>query len=270
MATFAHVGTPDRYRFAPCCRLGYSYEDLLFQSIVWVLSRINIHSYRRPAIGEQINTRTWIKGIQQKLFFLRDFEVKDAQGAKVASASFAWLLIDLENRRILPAASMRVTLPDPHGESALDEPLEKINAPYGMPAVFVAPVTYGIVDILGSCHLRTLCGLDLRLLSARNLQAEGDLAAQAQFRPRDSARRAGFHSRGAAGWRQPRSLDGRRGKFEHGGAGIRGSSLLGRFSKIIVNICKVSNTIPPTGFPAARDLFFPAEIGQKLVLEKRQ
>lgn len=129
--------------------LGYSYDDLFAQKIVWVLSRINIHSYRRPAIGEQITTRTWIKGIQQKLFFLRDFEVKDAQGAKVASASFAWLLIDLENRRILPAASMRVTLPDPHGECALDEPLEKINAPQGMPEVFVAPVTYGVVDILG-------------------------------------------------------------------------------------------------------------------------
>ncbi len=129
--------------------LGYSYDDLFAQKIVWVLSRINIHINRRPAIGEEITTRTWIKGIQQKLFFLRDFEVKDAQGAKVASASFAWLLIDLENRRILPAASMRVTLPDPHGQSALDEPLEKINAPEGMPEVFVAPVTYCAVDILG-------------------------------------------------------------------------------------------------------------------------
>jgi medium-chain acyl-[acyl-carrier-protein] hydrolase len=129
--------------------LGYSYDDLFAQKIVWVLSRINVHFYRQPAIAEDVTIRTWIKGVQQKLFFLRDFEVKDAQGAKVASASFAWLLIDIESRRILPASSMRVTLPDPHGESALDEPLEKINAPEGMPEVFVASVTYGIVDILG-------------------------------------------------------------------------------------------------------------------------
>jgi medium-chain acyl-[acyl-carrier-protein] hydrolase len=129
--------------------LGYSYEDLMQQRIVWVLSRLNVHFYRRPGIGEEVSTRTWIKGIQQKLFFLRDFEMKDKAGERVLAASFAWLLIDTGTRRILPAASMRVTLPDPHGESALDEPLEKLNAPEGMPEAFSTSVTYGIVDILG-------------------------------------------------------------------------------------------------------------------------
>jgi medium-chain acyl-[acyl-carrier-protein] hydrolase len=129
--------------------LGYSYEDLVQQRIVWVLSRLNVHFYRRPRIGEEVSTRTWIKGLQQKLFFLRDFEMKDKAGERVLAASFAWLLIDTGTRRILPAASMRVTLPDPEGQSALKEPLEKLNAPEGMPEVFVVPVTYGIVDILG-------------------------------------------------------------------------------------------------------------------------
>jgi medium-chain acyl-[acyl-carrier-protein] hydrolase len=129
--------------------LGYSYEDLVQQRIVWVLSRLNVHFYRRPGIGEQVSTRTWIKGIQQKLFFLRDFEMKDKAGEKVLAASFAWLLIDTGSRRILPASSMKVTLPDPEGQNALTETLEKLNAPEGMPEAFVAPVTYGIVDILG-------------------------------------------------------------------------------------------------------------------------
>ena len=34
--------------------LGYSYEDLVQQRIVWVLSRLNVHFYRRPGIGEEV------------------------------------------------------------------------------------------------------------------------------------------------------------------------------------------------------------------------
>ena len=33
--------------------LGYSYEDLVQQRIVWVLSRLNVHFYRRPVLGRR-------------------------------------------------------------------------------------------------------------------------------------------------------------------------------------------------------------------------
>ena len=141
--------------------LGYSYEDLVQQRIVWVLSRLNVRFYRRPGIGEEVSTRTWIKGIQQKLFFLRDFEMKDKAGERVLAASFAWLLIDTGTRRILPAASMRVTLPDPEGQSALQESLEKLNASGGDARDLLHTGHIRYRGYSRPRHISTLRGLDL-------------------------------------------------------------------------------------------------------------
>ncbi len=78
--------------------LGVSVQDLLQRQLTWVLSRLRVQIHRLPANGEQVTVRTWPSGID-RLFALRDFTVRDAQDAILASAVSAWLILDTRSRR---------------------------------------------------------------------------------------------------------------------------------------------------------------------------
>jgi acyl-ACP thioesterase len=114
-----------------------------------MLSRIKICFHAYPQVGETLALRTWPKGIQQKLFFTRDFQVKNEQGDLVVAASSAWLLINLVARRILPPQALDIPLPDNDGLSALDETLDKIEMPDGLREDAVVEAGYSAVDLMG-------------------------------------------------------------------------------------------------------------------------
>ncbi len=136
--------------------LGFDYPSLLAKDMVWVLSRFKIRFLAYPTVGEKVQIKTWPKGIQQKLFFMRDFELGNAAGDPLAVASFAWLVISPTARRILPPQAILqafgTSVPDNDGLSALDEPLDKINAPEGLPEKITATATYSAVDMLGHAN----------------------------------------------------------------------------------------------------------------------
>jgi len=71
-----------------------------------------------------ITLRTWPKTIQQKLFFIRDYEVLNASGKRIAAATSAWLVIDAAIRRMVPSKSAAINLPGSPDRIGLDEPLE--------------------------------------------------------------------------------------------------------------------------------------------------
>lgn len=136
--------------------LGFDYPSLLANDMVWVLSRFKIQFLAFPTVGEKVQIKTWPKGIQQRLFFLRDFELRNAAGDPLAVASFAWLVISPTARRMLPPQAILqafgTSVPDNGGLSALDEPLDKINAPDGLPEKITAAAAYSAVDMLGHAN----------------------------------------------------------------------------------------------------------------------
>ncbi len=136
--------------------LGYDYPILLEHDMVWVLSRLKIRFDGFPTVKEKIKIKTWPKGIQQKLFFMRDFELRAADDRPLAAATFAWLLISPSARRMLfPQAIIQAfgqNVPDNGGLSALDEPLERINPPAGLPERITAAAGYSAVDMLGHAN----------------------------------------------------------------------------------------------------------------------
>jgi acyl-ACP thioesterase len=72
----------------------------------WVLSRISVLMERRPRYEEQITVRTWPRG-GEKLFALRDFDIRDAADTPIVRARSCWLIVDIERRRPLrPQATM--------------------------------------------------------------------------------------------------------------------------------------------------------------------
>jgi medium-chain acyl-[acyl-carrier-protein] hydrolase len=79
--------------------LRFGKDDLLKENRFWVLSRIAARIIKWPGWEETLIVKTWPRGTD-KLFALRDFEVKYPDGTVVALASSSWLVVDLTTRRV--------------------------------------------------------------------------------------------------------------------------------------------------------------------------
>ncbi len=129
--------------------LGYSYEAMIRDQRIWILSRAKIRFFDLPGHEEPVIIRTWPKGIQQKLFFMRDFELARPDGSRIAAATSAWVLINPVLRRMLLPQALPVPVPDNGGLAALTEPLDRISLPAGLPEQYRARAAYSAVDQMG-------------------------------------------------------------------------------------------------------------------------
>jgi medium-chain acyl-[acyl-carrier-protein] hydrolase len=128
---------------------GFGFYGMLDQDIAWVLSRLKIRFYDFPTMDDPVHIQTWLKGIQQKIFFMRDFNLTRPDGQPVAVASYAWVVINLKTRRLLPPQSLGMSFPYVLDRVALDEPLEKLSVPDGLPEKMTVEASYSAVDVLG-------------------------------------------------------------------------------------------------------------------------
>ena len=130
--------------------IGVGYEELNRRALAWILSRKKVRFFDFPLMGETVTLRTWPKGIQQKIFFMRDHEMTGADGRLLAVSTSAYVLVSTSARRIMLPNALDHPLPDNNGLSALDEILEKLPAPDGeMQTCCSLPVGYSSVDIMG-------------------------------------------------------------------------------------------------------------------------
>jgi acyl-ACP thioesterase len=133
-------------------QLGFDYTSMLERDLVWVLARMKIRFIQMPTLQQAVTIKTWPKGVHQKLFFMRDFDIRGADNRPLAAASFAWLLINPKARRILPPHALGGTVPDNGGFSSLDEQLEKIDLPDGLLERMTVKASYSAVDLLGHAN----------------------------------------------------------------------------------------------------------------------
>lgn len=80
-------------------KLGYGRDDLLEHNNFWVLSRIYAETGELPSWGDRVTVATWPRGLD-RLFALRDYEVRDREGRVLCSATSSWLIIDQTSRKI--------------------------------------------------------------------------------------------------------------------------------------------------------------------------
>ena len=78
--------------------LGFGFNDLKNENLFWVLNRLSVEIYRPVKWNEVINVETWPKDLE-RIFYLRDFIVRDSKDNIVAKASSAWLAIDVTSKR---------------------------------------------------------------------------------------------------------------------------------------------------------------------------
>ncbi len=72
---------------------GFGFQELAERKMMWVLSKFQMAVSRLPEWGEQITIETWGKRIE-RFYALRDFLVSSPKGARLASATAAWMILD--------------------------------------------------------------------------------------------------------------------------------------------------------------------------------
>jgi len=98
--------------------LGVGREDMARTGQAWILSRMSVIVNRRPEYCESVVVRSWPCG-WDKLFAIRDYEIKDKEDRAAVSARSAWLIVDMEKRRPLRPQSVMDSLPRNEGLEAL-------------------------------------------------------------------------------------------------------------------------------------------------------
>jgi acyl-ACP thioesterase len=107
--------------------LGVSIQQLLSENNTWLLSRIKIKMDAYPAWNDRLTVHTWPSGVQ-RLFALRDFELKDHRGHTVGAALSAWLVLDTVKKRPVRVGPLVERLKPIDGEHILPDRLDKLPA----------------------------------------------------------------------------------------------------------------------------------------------
>ncbi|MCM1177117.1 MAG: thioesterase [Bacteroidales bacterium] len=130
-------------------KLGFGYDDLQKTRTAWVLSRMHIHFVRYPQWREEVTLSTWHKGAE-RLFYLRDFQMKDSNGDVLVAATTSWLVLNVDTRRISRDAEI-LDKGTACMENAVESSCGKVQMPKGIEPqpVAVHRVSYSDVDMNG-------------------------------------------------------------------------------------------------------------------------
>lgn len=80
---------------------GFGKQFISNEGCTWVLSRLNVVLHSFPKDYQELYVSTWVRDIKSA-FSMRVFEVKDAEGTTVVSATSLWSVINLKSRRLVP------------------------------------------------------------------------------------------------------------------------------------------------------------------------
>lgn len=130
--------------------LGFGYDEMIETNNAWVLSRIHLRFKRYPKWRDEVNLKTWHKGIA-RLFYLRDFILSDCNGEILAEATSSWLIIDLNTRRLVRNNDLASSPEKCTKEDAIVEPADKVVLPVDVEPELVRkhPVTWSEIDANG-------------------------------------------------------------------------------------------------------------------------
>lgn len=115
--------------------LGVSVPTLQTKGHTWMLHRLILTIKAPLRTGEVVEIETWPSGVE-KFFTNRDFRFRNEKDELVAEGCTAWVVIDLNKRRLIPVPSYisegRFTIENnhlPHPEGKLPEVGETFSGP---------------------------------------------------------------------------------------------------------------------------------------------
>lgn len=156
--------------------LGLGFEELQDRGLYWVLSRMNLRLYHMPCLNDSVLIRTWGKRYQQRLFYIRDFEVEDTAGTSLVVGTSAWLAINSSTRRIVPPERTGFAFPMVGERSAFDGRLERLKLEVPGEERLRLRAGYSDLDVVGHVnngrYVDWICdALPLEFLTQRHLDS---------------------------------------------------------------------------------------------------
>ena len=109
-------------------KLGFGRDHLMRDNRFWVLSRIYAEINKWPSWEDSIILKTWPNGTD-KLFALRNYEVRYSDGTHIASGTSSWLILDRTTKKIQrPDSILTQYNPNLHTENSSLRYATKIDA----------------------------------------------------------------------------------------------------------------------------------------------
>ena len=128
-------------------RLGVGMTGLQKQGCAWILSRIRLRVSRYPRICEPFRILTYPMGFD-RLFARREFRFYDQHDQLFAAATSGWLLLELDNLKILNASrELGGIMPDNSDREIAFPTLDKIHPPQTMDSCARYRIQESMLDI---------------------------------------------------------------------------------------------------------------------------
>jgi acyl-ACP thioesterase len=131
--------------------LGVGRDALAETGQAWVLSRLSLFIERRAGYGEIVEVSTWPRR-SEKLFALRDYEIKDAGGKEIVRGRGGWLVLDIEKRRPLRVQQLVDALPHNTGRAAFPAGAAGLDAREGLEKIAERSAQYSDIDFYGHAN----------------------------------------------------------------------------------------------------------------------
>ena len=90
--------------------MDWGYDSLKSNNLFWVLSRMYFQVEKYPAWQDQITLNTWSAGTDG-MYAYREYILENDKGEVILRASSAWLILDMETRKIFRLSEFRDTFP---------------------------------------------------------------------------------------------------------------------------------------------------------------
>lgn len=103
--------------------LGLGHDAMLSKGLFFVLSRTHVSINRMPRCGETVVHTTW-PGVSNRFFCPRFHTLTLEDGTPLLSAGALWVLLDIENRKIVSPLKADLAFPD---NSDIPEPISLPN-----------------------------------------------------------------------------------------------------------------------------------------------
>lgn len=125
--------------------MDWGYDNLKSNNLFWVLSRMYFQVEKYPAWQDEITLNTWSAGTDG-MYAYREYIVEDDKGEVLLRASSAWLILDMETRKIFRLSEYRSTFPKRVDSNACRNP-KKIKPGMHPETMTFYPVLFSDLDI---------------------------------------------------------------------------------------------------------------------------
>lgn len=151
-----------------CAMLGASHSVLRAKNLAFALTRAELRMNRYPQINDRVILRTWAAPLM-KWMYPRHFLLESESGEILGFASTLWVLLNLEERKMVSPAALNVDVPAGDLPAPLRMPGKALSPDSSHPAVEYLP-GYSELDVNGHVNNTRYVAWMCDALGANTLQ----------------------------------------------------------------------------------------------------